>query len=47
MKRHGLMLGSRVLLLAGRLFAQLTTLSAAPLPNAWQITDSLATGGAR
>ena len=30
--------------LAGMLLAQLV--SAAPLPNAWQITDSLATGGA-
>ena len=32
------------LMLAGLLLAQLV--SAAPLPNAWQITDSLATGGA-
>ena len=46
MKRHGLILGRRVLLLAGWLFAQLTTLSTAPLPNAWQITDNSPTGGA-
>jgi hypothetical protein len=44
MKRRHSGLGMPPLVLAGLLLAQLV--SAAPVPNAWQIPDSLATGGA-